>query len=75
MTNDQSFTHPFSRAYWKAAADELKDTLNSIYRELNIKAKATVPKYEENYGFILKQHKIAMLSGRKDVYEIVKKPL
>lgn len=55
--------------------DELRDTLNSIYRELNIKAKATVPKYEEDYGFILKQHKIAMLSGRKDVYEIVKKPL
>lgn len=61
--------------YRMYTTDELKDTLNSIYHDLNIKAKATVPKYENEYGFILKPHKKMMLNGRKNVYEIVKKPL
>ncbi len=34
MTNDQSFAHPFSRAYWKAAADELKNTRMLIFAAL-----------------------------------------
>ena len=34
MTNDQSFAHPFSRAYWKAAADELNDTRMLIFAAL-----------------------------------------
>ena len=35
MTNtDQGFAHPFSRAYWKAAAAELKDTRMLIFAAL-----------------------------------------
>ena len=61
-----------SRMY---TTEELKDTLNSIYRELNIKANATVPKYEKEYGFKLEKHKKQLLNTRKDVYYVMKKPL
>lgn len=55
--------------------EELRDTLNSIYRELNIKAKATVPKYEKEYDFKLKKRKKQLLNTSKDVYYVMKKPL
>ena len=55
--------------------EELRDTLNSIYRELNIKAKATVPKYEKEYGFKLEKRKKQLLNTSKDVYYVMKKPL
>ena len=55
--------------------EELKDKLNSIYRELDIKAKATVPKYMSEYDFELEKRKKQFPNTSKYVYYVMKKPL
>ncbi|MDO4991802.1 MAG: hypothetical protein Q4E26_02470 [Prevotellaceae bacterium] len=54
---------------------ELKDILNGIYSELHLKKSATAIKLSTEYGFTMEKHKVAFEDGRRDVYEIQKKPL